>query len=170
VSSDPFNLTQERGPEIRNEEPRVRNRKFGYKKMDLTSAHLRIARPTNNILALLPFYRDGLGFEVVGQFSDHDGFDGVMLRLPSTSSAGAAAYHLEFTQSRHHDAGQAPSQDNLLVFYLADATKFAAAVARMEARGFGAVASFNPYWDRCGKTFEDPDGYRVVLANIESPV
>jgi len=21
----------------------------------------------------------------------------------------------------------------------------------------------NPYWDRCGLTFEDPDGYRVVL-------
>lgn len=23
--------------------------------------------------------------------------------------------------------------------------------------------SFNPYWDRLGVTFEDPDGYRVVL-------
>ena len=25
------------------------------------------------------------------------------------------------------------------------------------------VKAFNPYWDRKGKTFEDPDGYRVVL-------
>jgi hypothetical protein len=29
--------------------------------------------------------------------------------------------------------------------------------------GYAAVASFNPYWDRLGLTFEDPDGYRVVL-------
>jgi hypothetical protein len=27
------------------------------------------------------------------------------------------------------------------------------------------VPSFNPYWDRAGRTFEDPDGYRVVLQN-----
>jgi hypothetical protein len=27
------------------------------------------------------------------------------------------------------------------------------------------VQSFNPYWDQHGKTFEDPDGYRVVLQN-----
>ncbi len=132
--------------------------------MALASAHLRIARPTNNIEALLPFYRDGLGFEVVGRFADHDGFDGVMLRLKS------AAYHLEFTQSRHHDAGRAPTQDNLLVFYLPDDDCFAQAVAQMERNGFPAVASFNRYWDKCGKTFEDPDGYRVVLANMKSPV
>ncbi len=29
------------------------------------------------------------------------------------------------------------------------------------------VASFNPYWDACGQTFEDPDGYRIVLQNAE---
>ena len=40
----------------------------------------------------------------------------------------------------------------------------------MEYNGFAAVKSFNPYWDQCGKTFEDPDGYRVVLANMASPV
>ena len=31
--------------------------------------------------------------------------------------------------------------------------------------GFRPVPSYNPYWDQYGKTFEDPDGYRVVLAN-----
>ncbi|WP_371418616.1 hypothetical protein [Acidisoma sp. S159] len=29
--------------------------------------------------------------------------------------------------------------------------------------GFPAVASFNPYWDQLGRTYEDPDGYRVVI-------
>jgi YycE-like C-terminal domain len=27
------------------------------------------------------------------------------------------------------------------------------------------VKVFNPYWDRKGKTFEEPDGYRGVLQN-----
>jgi hypothetical protein len=27
------------------------------------------------------------------------------------------------------------------------------------------VASFNPYWDRHGRTFADADGYRVVIQN-----
>jgi gamma-glutamylputrescine oxidase len=38
-----------------------------------------------------------------------------------------------------------------------------AAVGRMVAAGYAPVMSFNPYWDRNGVTFEDPDGYRVVL-------
>lgn len=35
----------------------------------------------------------------------------------------------------------------------------------MKLQGFPTVPSFNPYWDRQGVTFEDPDGYRVVLQN-----
>ena len=33
----------------------------------------------------------------------------------------------------------------------------------MSAAGFAAVSSFNPYWDVRGRTYQDPDGYRVVL-------
>ena len=33
----------------------------------------------------------------------------------------------------------------------------------MLAAGFAPVASYNPYWDSSGRTFEDLDGYRVVL-------
>ncbi|WP_418132309.1 hypothetical protein [Variovorax sp. 278MFTsu5.1] len=29
--------------------------------------------------------------------------------------------------------------------------------------GFTEVSSFNPYWQRRGRTFADLDGYRVVL-------
>ncbi|KAK0615919.1 hypothetical protein B0T17DRAFT_656983 [Bombardia bombarda] len=131
--------------------------------MALASAHIRIARPTNNTDALLPFYCNGLGFEVLGSFTDHEGFDGVMLGHKS------AGYHLEFTRDSAHDAGRAPTQDNLLVFYLPDKTTFVQAVAQMENNGFAAVTSLNPYWDRCGKTFEDADGYRVVLAETAYP-
>lgn len=68
------------------------------KKPILVDAHIRIARPTDNIAALLPFYCQGLGFEVIGSFEDHQGFDGVMLGHPQ------APYHLEFT----HHRGQFP--------------------------------------------------------------
>lgn len=131
--------------------------------MALAAAHVRIARPTDDIDKLLPFYRDGLGFETLGSFADHQGFDGVMLGHKS------AGYHLEFTRSKGHVVCRAPTQDNLLIFYLPDADSYARAVAQMEGTGFSPVASFNPYWDKCGKTFEDPDGYRVVLANMAPP-
>ena len=131
--------------------------------MALSTAHLRVARPTNDLDALLPFYRDGLGFEILERFGEHEGFDGIML------GRSGMPYHLEFTTKIGHDAGRAPTADNLLVFYLPDADEFGAAVARMERSGFAHVTSFNPYWDRCGRTYEDPDGYRVVLANRASP-
>lgn len=118
---------------------------------------LRVARPTDNIDALLPFYRDGLGLSVLGHFEDHAGFDGVMLGRP------AAPYHFEFTHRRGHEVGRAPTQDNLVVLYLPEHDDWEAAVSRMRRAGFEAVPSYNPYWDRMGATFEDADGYRVVL-------
>jgi catechol 2,3-dioxygenase-like lactoylglutathione lyase family enzyme len=121
------------------------------------SAIVRIARPSNDLEPLLGFYRDGLGFDILYRFEDHGGFDGVMLGMPG------APYHLEFTRSAAHRAGRAPSQDHLLVFYLPEDDAWQAAVARMRSAGFAPVASFNPYWDRQGLTFEDPDGYRIVL-------
>jgi len=53
----------------------------------------------------------------------------------------------------------------LLVFYLPDPEEWQCAIERMAQAGYTVAASFNPYWDRQGKTFEDPDGYRVVLQN-----
>lgn len=128
---------------------------------DLAKAHLRVARPTDNLEAVVRFYRDGLGFEVLFDFKDHGGFDGVMLGVPG------AAYHLEFTHKAGHTAGKAPTEDNLLVFYLPDLEEWKRAVARLQSCGYQPVSAFNPYWDRLGKTFEDPDGYRVVLQNAQ---
>jgi len=127
--------------------------------VSLAKAHLRVARPTDNLSEVVQFYRDGLGFAVLYEFHDHDGFDGVML------GHKGAAYHLEFTHKRGHTAGRAPTEDNLLVFYLPDEAEWRQAVQRLENRGYASVKAFNPYWDKQGKTFEDPDGYRVVLQN-----
>jgi catechol 2,3-dioxygenase-like lactoylglutathione lyase family enzyme len=35
-----------------------------------------VARPTDDLAAVVRFYHDGLGFEVLAEFRDHDGFDG----------------------------------------------------------------------------------------------
>jgi len=122
-------------------------------------ATLRVARPTDDLDEVVRFYTEGVGLLQLGSFEDHEGFDGVMLGRPG------AQYHLEFTRKRGHFAGRAPTGDQLLVFYLPDESEWQAAVDRMAVAGYESVPSFNPYWDRAGRTFEDPDGYRVVFHN-----
>ena len=126
----------------------------------LRSAHLRVARATDNLEKIVRFYRDGLGFELLGSFENHAGFEGVML-----GHAGAG-YHLEFTH-RHgaERVGRAPTEENLLVFYLPDRAEWRQAVDRLMVAGCPRVTGANPYWEQHGATFEDPDGYRVVLQN-----
>jgi len=54
----------------------------------------------------------------------------------------------------------------LYTFFFAimpEAIAWTEAVRRLRDAGFDPVPSFNPYWDRDGATFEDPDGYRIVL-------
>jgi catechol 2,3-dioxygenase-like lactoylglutathione lyase family enzyme len=120
---------------------------------------LRVARPTDDLDALTPFYVEGLGLELLSRFEDHEGFDGIIL------GRRGWPYHLEFTRARGHLAGRAPTADHLLAFYFPDRKEWRQAVDGMIAAGFPPVTSFNPYWDRSGATFEDPDGYRVVLQN-----
>jgi catechol 2,3-dioxygenase-like lactoylglutathione lyase family enzyme len=121
---------------------------------------LRVARPTDNLPEVTKFYRDGLGLEVLSSFSGHNnGFEGVIL------GGKGSPYHLEFTHQQGHQAGKAPSQDNLLVFYIPDEAEWKNAIARMRNHGYEPVKSYNPWWDDGGQTFEDIDGYRVVLYN-----
>jgi hypothetical protein len=62
-------------------------------------------------------------------------------------------------------AGRAPGGDHLLVFYLPERDAWEAATARMRNHSFPPVPAQNPYWDAHGLTYEDPDGYRIVLQN-----
>ena len=124
---------------------------------------VRMARPTDRLEAVVRFYREGLGLRELGGFQNHEGFDGVMLGLPG------APWHLEFTRQRDHRVGDAPTRDHLLVFYLPEREAWRAAADRLAALGHAPVPSYNPYWDRRGLTFEDPDGYRVVLQNAARP-
>jgi len=125
--------------------------------MIASQAVLRIARPTDRLEHVSAMYCAGLGFQRLGAFRDHQGFDGEILGLPKQG------YHLEFTHHQGTLVGQAPTQDNLLVFYVADQLQWQQACQQMLEAGFLLVSAYNPYWDVNGKTFEDCDGYRVVL-------
>lgn len=120
-------------------------------------AHLRIARPVTDLARAAAMYREGLGLRVLASFEDHAGFDGVMLGMDG------AGWHIEFTHCRTHPVTPAPTAEDLVVLYVPEPAGWEAANVRMAAAGFRPVASFNPYWDARGRTWEDPDGYRVVL-------
>jgi catechol 2,3-dioxygenase-like lactoylglutathione lyase family enzyme len=118
---------------------------------------LRIARPVTDLERTRRMYCEGLGLRLIGSFDDHDGFDGRMVGAPG------AQYHFEFTRSRTHPVRPTPTVEDLVVFYLPDRVQWQAACERMVAAGFRRVASFNPYWEANGRTYEDADGYRIVL-------
>ena len=120
---------------------------------------MRVARPTDNLAAIAEMYAKGLRFAVLAEFKNHCGFDGVILGHPKQP------YHIEFTSQHGHRVGKAPTQDHLLVFYIPDKADWEEGGAQMLSAGFREVLSYNPYWDLHGKTFEDIDGYRVVLQN-----
>ena len=107
---------------------------------------MRVVRPTDNLAAIAEMYTKGLGFDVLTEFEDHSGFDGVILGHPKQP------YHIEFTSQRGHKVGKAPTPDHLLVVYVPDENDWQAGCAQM-------------YWDLQGRTFEDIDGYGVVLQN-----
>ena len=123
--------------------------------------HLRIARPVSDLALTKDMYCRGLGLRVIGSFEDHKGFDGVML------GAVGPDYHFEFTCYRKHPVRPAPTVEELTVFYVPSEAEWRAACASMLAAGFKRVTAFNPYWEARGRTYEDGDGYRIVLQRAE---
>lgn len=124
-------------------------------------AHLRIARPVSDLERSRTLYCQGLGLQLLGRFENHLGFDGVMLGLPG------ADHHFEFTHCRAHPVPASPTAEDLAVFYIPDPAEWERACARMLTAGFKPVPSLNPYWELHGRSYQDPDGYHVVLQNAE---
>lgn len=76
--------------------------------------HLRIARPVTDLERSATMYKHGLSLQQIESFTDHQGFDGVMLGIPG------AGYHLEFTVCRAHAVAPKPTPEDLLIFYVPD--------------------------------------------------
>jgi len=118
---------------------------------------LRVARPPNNLAVPVHFCCGGLGLQRLAGLTACHGPDNVVLSHPG------APYHLAFTREDGQTMAPAPTAEHLLVFYFPDAAAWQVAVMRLEAVGHSAVLPHNPYWNAQGRTFKDPDGYRVVL-------
>lgn len=121
------------------------------------SITIRIARPVSSLQRSASMYMKALRFRELGRFEDHAGFDGIILGSPSES------WHVEFTYCRHHPVAPAPTAEDLLVFYVPEATEWLHVCSEMLKAGFVEVEAFNPYWRVNGRTFADPDGYRIVI-------
>ena len=127
--------------------------------MSIAAAQVRIARPTDKLKEVTEFYNVALAMPIIGSFAGHNGYNGVMLGIKG------ANIHLEFTQHVHGSPCPAPSLDNLLVLHYASQDEYNAAVAFIESHGHQPVAPENEYWLGKGLTYQDPDGWRVVLFN-----
>ena len=96
---------------------------------------LRVARPSDDLDALLPFYQRGLGLKILYRFEDHDGFDGVMLGAPG------AGFHFEFTHCRGRTVVPTPTVEDLVVLYIPDAPEWSSTCARMRDAGRGSIVN-----------------------------
>ena len=115
----------------------------------------RVARPACDLARSTAFYRDLLGLPPRGGFRDHDGYDGVFFALPGGGE-------LELTAGPARPAGG--TEEDLLVLYVRTIDEVRFVGADLVAAGVRNVTSANPYWNRFGQTFFDPDGYRIVIA------
>ena len=120
------------------------------------SMQIRIARPVSALQRSATMYIEALGFVELGHFEDHAGFDGIMLGKPDEN------WHFEFTYCRHHPVAPSPTPEDLLVFYVPAKKEWLDMCTALLNAGFVEAEAYNPYWQINGRTFEDPDGYRVV--------
>ena len=121
---------------------------------------VRLARPARDLAQSTRFYRDLVGLPLLGGFENHDGYDGVFFALPGGGE-------LELTAGA---AQPAPSTDeDLLVLYVRTWSEATTIGARLTAAGVTRISNRNPYWNRSGLTFLDPDGYRLVVAASSVP-
>lgn len=115
----------------------------------------RVARPVHDLGRSSAFYRDLLGLPSRGSFRAHDGYDGQFFALP-----GGGELELTAGPAEPRPGGD----EDLLVLYVRGLDEVDAIASDLVAAATPSVQSANPYWTRFGRTFLDPDGYRVVIA------
>lgn len=124
-----------------------------------TVSAARIARPTSDLDGITSFYVATLGFDHLGGFVDHDGYDGCFVAVTG------ASWHMEFTQNVDHVPS--PTVEDLLVLYMPRSSVLGLS-AQLKSAGHSDFEHPNPYWAEVGaQIFIDPDGYPIVLCPNE---
>ncbi|MFN5416859.1 MAG: VOC family protein [Flavobacteriia bacterium] len=117
----------------------------------------RYARHTDQLEKLSDFYTKILGLELLGDFRNHAGYDGIFLGMVNQD------WHLEFTQTEEL-VKHTFDEDDILVFYPANQVEFECIISNLKKHKIEILKAKNPYWLENGICFADPDGYKIVLA------
>ena len=120
----------------------------------------RFARHTNDLEQIKSFYIDVLGFQLLGGFENHNGYDGIFIGKSSEN------WHLEFTKSEeivHFDF----NEDDVLVFYPNSKIEFDLIMNKIQSQNIDFIKAKNPYWNENGKMILDPDGYKIVISDLK---
>lgn len=119
---------------------------------------VRFARHTNNLENIKSFYINILGFQVLGEFKNHAGYNGVFMGKPNLD------WHLEFTAS-DDEIIHSFNEDDILVFYPETAEDYNLNIENIQKQNINLIVPKNPYWKENGKMILDPDGYRIIISN-----
>lgn len=120
----------------------------------------RVARHTNNLSKIIDFYHGVIGLSILASFEDHDNYSGVFLGLVGEK------WHLEFTQS-DEITNHIPDEDDILVFYQDSYDAYQNLVEKVKANNIESINSKNPYWNKNGTCFKDPDGFNIIISYQE---
>jgi hypothetical protein len=122
---------------------------------------IRIARHTKDLKLITDFYLLIPGMEYLGGFKDHEGYEGAFIGMKDSD------WHLEFTVSED-EPDHRSDEDDLLVFYAGSTDEYNKIIALFGEHDAPEVVPKNPFWEENGTTFEDPDGFKVVIAVPEN--
>ncbi|PIF34696.1 glyoxalase/bleomycin resistance protein/dioxygenase superfamily protein [Flavobacterium sp. 9] len=122
---------------------------------------LRVARHTDDLERIVNFYVDILGFELLGDFQNHNNYDGIFV------GKSGLDWHFEFTKS-HEKANHTFDQDDVIVLYPKSIIDYDVLVSNLLHANISIVTASNPFWNENGKMFLDPDGYRIVISPLKA--
>ncbi|AWM14893.1 prolyl endopeptidase [Flavobacterium sediminis] len=121
---------------------------------------LRVARHTDDLEGLIHFYTKILELEIIGDFRNHNHYDGVFLGKKDQN------WHLEFTTSKdkttHHS-----DEDDLMVFYPTDESTYQSILKNIENQQIKKEKAKNPYWNENGILIRDPDGFGIIVSPLK---
>ena len=120
----------------------------------------RLARHTTDLQPIIKFYCGILDLELLGEFHDHDGYDGVFIGKSNEN------WHLEFTKSNEIIQFNFGEED-ILVFYPDTRLEYEHILEKIKIFSITIIEAKNPYWNGNGKMFLDPDGYRIVISDLK---
>ena len=122
--------------------------------------HFRYARHTNQLIELENFYITILGFKKLGEFKNHNRYDGIFLGFENQD------WHIEFTQSEEV-VDHSFDEDDVLVFYPETEVEYEEIIKNIIQNKQPMNQPKNPYWRENGKLIKDPDGYGIIISPLK---